>query len=280
MSGRLRAALFLFIATAHAENYTRPAFSPTLPLDQLRRTSLDPSQPEQIRLTHTTRGMRVTWITTAESGSPVAVRFGTDPTNMISKGADPDSRISSCACKACGGNYTSGRIYTSLLSPLNASTTYHYQISGQPHPASFTTVPGPELQPFSFGLTGDLGQTSNSNNTVSHLMDSAAGMILHAGDLSYADGFQPRWDSYGRMVERLSSSTPWMTVAGNHEVEDRHKNGCGGGTFAAYNDRCGQGCPLLLLMFAAVGTATRCRSVRATPLRFSSIPSRWPVRTS
>jgi len=44
-------------------------------------------------------------------------------------------------------------------------------------------------------------------------------MILHAGDLSYANCNQDLWDSYGIMIEPLSSKIPWMVGPGNHEIE-------------------------------------------------------------
>ena len=34
------------------------------------------------------------------------------------------------------------------------------------------------------------------------------------GDLSYADGFGPRWDSFGRLFERLGASTPMAYCPG------------------------------------------------------------------
>lgn len=107
---------------------------------------------------------------------------------------------------------------------------------------SFTTAPEANATSsgFSFGVIGDLGQTSDSNNTVHHLLGSGAGMVLHAGDLSYADCLQPRWDSYGRLVNPLSSTKPWMTVAGNHEEEVLSR--CGKSlntTFASYMARYG-----------------------------------------
>ena len=43
-------------------------------------------------------------------------------------------------------------------------------------------------------------------------------VVLVAGDLSYADGWGYRWDSYGRMMEALSAQFPVMTTGGNHEV--------------------------------------------------------------
>ena len=33
-----------------------------------------------------------------------------------------------------------------------------------------------------------------------------------------ADGFQPRWDSYGRLAETLTASVPVMHIDGNHEA--------------------------------------------------------------
>jgi acid phosphatase type 7 len=44
-------------------------------------------------------------------------------------------------------------------------------------------------------------------------------MILHVGDLSYADGNQKLWDTWGQKFEFLSSRIPWMVLLGNHESE-------------------------------------------------------------
>lgn len=44
-------------------------------------------------------------------------------------------------------------------------------------------------------------------------------MLLLPGDLSYADGKQPLWDTFGRFVEPLASQRPWMVTQGNHEIE-------------------------------------------------------------
>lgn len=60
-------------------------------------------------------------------------------------------------------------------------------------------------------------------------------MLLLPGDLSYADTIQNLWDSFGRLVDTLSSQRPWMVTQGNHEVEKVplvHKE-----PFTAYNAR-------------------------------------------
>ena len=42
------------------------------------------------------------------------------------------------------------------------------------------------------GLIGDLGQTDNSASTLDHVTASNPGSVINVGDLSYADGYQPR----------------------------------------------------------------------------------------
>jgi len=44
------------------------------------------------------------------------------------------------------------------------------------------------------------------------------------GDLSYADGFGPRWDSYARMGQSLWSSVATAHVGGNHEISNGGEN--------------------------------------------------------
>lgn len=53
----------------------------------------------------------------------------------------------------------------------------------------------------------DLGQTEFSENTVMHVLaDPKQQFTIIAGDLSYADGDQPRWDRWGNLFEPLIST--------------------------------------------------------------------------
>ena len=65
------------------------------------------------------------------------------------------------------------------------------------------------------GLIGDLGQTADSAETLDHLDAQDVVSVLDVGDLSYADSYQPRWDSYGRLLEYHTSRVPWMHIEGN-----------------------------------------------------------------
>lgn len=133
------------------------------------------------------------------------------------------------------GNYTSGRIHRVQVKGLLANSEYTYTSYGDPPNIvrSFKTLPASKptgskdaRYPFVVGVVGDLGQTEDSTETVRHLdADKDIQIILHAGDMSYADTNAVRWDSYGLKVEPLASRLQWMVCPGNHEIESDYYTG-------------------------------------------------------
>jgi hypothetical protein len=122
--------------------------------------------------------------------------------------------------------YKSGYIHHVLLTELEPLTLYYYQCGDfniQTHSKMlyFNTLPKTgDNKLLTFGVLGDIGQTIHSVFTINHLLqEQNMSMILHAGDLSYADCDQVLWDSYGDMIEPVASTTPWMVCPGNHEIE-------------------------------------------------------------
>ena len=122
--------------------------------------------------------------------------------------------------------YKSGYIHHVLITELEPSTQYYYKCGDFTLQSSsqilyFKTLPkAGDNKLTTFGILGDIGQTENSVSTVKHLINEPnVSMILHAGDLSYADCDQYLWDSYGEMIEPLASTIPWMVCPGNHEIE-------------------------------------------------------------
>jgi len=122
--------------------------------------------------------------------------------------------------------YKSGYIHHVLLTDLEPSTEYYYQCGDFINDMKstvlyFNTLPsvGSDKK-ITFAVLGDIGQTKHSISTINHIMsEKNISMILHAGDLSYADCNQPLWDSYGKMIEPLASRIPCMVCPGNHEIE-------------------------------------------------------------
>ncbi|KAL6603975.1 hypothetical protein ACP70R_044336 [Stipagrostis hirtigluma subsp. patula] len=124
--------------------------------------------------------------------------------------------------------YTSGYIHNCTLTNLEPGRKYYYTIGfgifQKRRTFNFTTPPkpGPDV-PFKFGIIGDLGQTFESNNTLSHYQANKGDAVLYLGDLSYADYYEPidqkRWDTWGRFIERSAAYQPWLWTVGNHEEE-------------------------------------------------------------
>ena len=124
------------------------------------------------------------------------------------------------------GPYTSDYIHHVTLNNLIPDTNYFYKIANSTKTYDFVLPPPTTINysdfPLKFALVGDLGQTNNSRLTVAHITENNPhefAAILHAGDMSYADAEQPRWDSYFEMIEAVAATTPWYVSAGNHEIE-------------------------------------------------------------
>jgi predicted phosphodiesterase len=119
------------------------------------------------------------------------------------------------------GKYTSKFITHILVDGLEYQTEYKYQIVGSDFVSYFTTGPDP-VDNFTqhIGVVGDIGQTSDSVQTIQGLgAHPGINLVLHAGDLSYADCDQNLWDTYGKLIEPVASRIPWAVGPGNHEIE-------------------------------------------------------------
>lgn len=162
--------------------------------------------------------MIVSWITTSFS-SASQVTYGTLSSSLSSVATGNYTSYTA-------GSYKSGAIHHVTITGLKPDTTYFYQcgdtsanqLSGI---LSFKTLPAVGSKAtFSLGIIGDLGNTVDSQTTVNHILSNGdINMVLHAGDLSYANCNQPLWDSYGVMVSTLASKVAWMAGPGNHEIE-------------------------------------------------------------
>lgn len=179
--------------------------------------------PQQVHITqgdHEGRGVIVSWITPDEEGSTSVLYWAAN--SQIKKTAGGS------VVRYKFHNYSSGYIHHCTINDLEYDTKYYYVVGSGSVTRQFWFVtpprPGPDV-PYTFGLIGDLGQTHDSNRTVTHYeLNPAKGQtILYVGDLSYADSYplhdNTRWDTWGRFVERNVAYQPWIWSAGNHEID-------------------------------------------------------------
>ncbi|KAL6138383.1 hypothetical protein ACLB2K_063666 [Fragaria x ananassa] len=168
------------------------------------------SDPQQVHISLAGKDhMRVSWVTD-NSHTKSIVEYGEQSGKYNGKATGEHTRYDYFS-------YSSGRIHHVTIGPLEPSTTYFYICGGSGPEFSFKTTP--QTLPIEFVVVGDLGQTDWTNSTLAHIKSIDYDVLLLPGDLSYANGHQPLWDSFGRIVEPLASRRPWMVTEGNHEVE-------------------------------------------------------------
>ena len=123
--------------------------------------------------------------------------------------------------KDAGDWYTSQYIHSVPLRDLRPGGLYLYRIPPMEDRefafrAPLAVGPGEKVR---LGLIADLGQTDDSVETMRRVQAKLGDLdqALFVGDLSYADGYGPRWDSFGRLAEPLFSRVVSSCVGGNHE---------------------------------------------------------------
>ncbi|BBN16973.1 acid phosphatase type 7 [Marchantia polymorpha subsp. ruderalis] len=200
--------------------YTRPYADLDMHLDEPILAPNPRGGPEQVFLTigdRTGTAITVSW----SSNKPMEtlVLYSKEPRkyDLLAKGDEPK--------RYTYMDYTSGLLHHVTLSNLEYNTKYYYKIGSSNEEfltfyGDFTTppAPGPDTA-IKFTVVGDLGQTYSSNTTLGHMMESEGQYLLNMGDFSYADDYQPRWDTWGRMMTPYSSKVPSVFTYGNHEIE-------------------------------------------------------------
>ncbi|KAJ4850525.1 putative purple acid phosphatase 20 [Turnera subulata] len=187
----------------------------------------DSTTPQQVHISMIGEDkMRISWITDSET--PAIVSYGT------ATGEYQYSSSNGTTSSYKYLTYHSGQIHDVVIGPLKSNTVYYYRC-GSSSTKEYNFKTPPANLPIKFAVVGDLGQTGWTVTTLDHISKSGYDVLILPGDLSYADLYQPLWDSYGRLVEPLASQRPWMVTQGNHEKEKiplLHAR-----SFTAYNAR-------------------------------------------
>ncbi|KAI4310543.1 hypothetical protein MLD38_035515 [Melastoma candidum] len=231
--GRTAAVPFLAVVLAGvafagvlvcAEGYERPGPRDSVFVRRLEET--DPAAPEQVHVSLVGPDkMRISWITAG--ATPTVVDYGTSPGSYQGSATGETSSYDYLL-------YHSGLIHDVVIGPLEPDTVYYYRC-GSFLDREFSLKTPPSSLPVKLAVVGDLGQTQWTTSTLQHIEKSGYDLLILPGDLSYADFYQPWWDSFGQLVEPLASQRPWMVTQGNHEIEKIpliHSS-----SFTAYNTR-------------------------------------------
>eukprot|EP01100_Stratorugosa_tubuloviscum_P008521 TRINITY_DN355_c0_g4_i2.p1 TRINITY_DN355_c0_g4~~TRINITY_DN355_c0_g4_i2.p1 ORF type:complete len:429 (-),score=175.61 TRINITY_DN355_c0_g4_i2:512-1747(-) len=188
------------------------------------------SIPTQIHLSWTgnPNEMAVFWLTQDFSCATECI-YGSSMNNL-------NNKVKGKVTSYTSGSYSSGLIHSVILQDLIPLTRYYYQCGDSSKNAwseinNFLAAPA-DQRPVTIGIVGDVGTTQHSNSTINGLIQNPSiNITLLVGDLSYADGNQPVWDTFAEMIEPHAKNVAWMFLVGNHENEF-HNN-----QFLAYKQR-------------------------------------------
>ncbi|KAK6147188.1 hypothetical protein DH2020_018100 [Rehmannia glutinosa] len=199
------------VAIVSAAEYRRPPPRNSLSRSLVKELDdVDSTSPQQVHISLSgENNMRISWITS--DPTPAVVYYGTSPgANTFSANGSTNQYKYLL--------YKSGEIHNAIIGPLNRNTVYYYRCGSTSSPElSFKTPPS--TFPIKFSVLGDPGQTEWTKTTLDHISKSDYDVLLLPGDLSYADFYQPLWDTFGQLVQPLASARPWMVTHGNHEIE-------------------------------------------------------------
>ncbi|KAL4448559.1 hypothetical protein ABPG75_005778 [Micractinium tetrahymenae] len=202
---------------------------------------LGPCTPHQlhISLTGNPSELRVSWKT--RSGScPSTVTLGPaeallqhppEPALLRSHHGSQHSYSSADMCAPPARHYGFGPtfLHTAVLTGLEPRQRYFYQVEGG-QPVEFTApVPAGPRHSFRFLVFGDMGESEHraakspgAGRTVEMLareQQDGAELVLHIGDISYANGDEEIWDTFMDSIEPIARHIPYMVGTGNHEYD-------------------------------------------------------------
>ena len=172
------------------------------------------SSPEQVHLSlaATDRSlMGVSWTTL--SGNDSVVEWGTEGHRLTESAQGMVLTYDKAGWV--------GQIHRATMTGLLPGTRYFYRVgsvsSGKwSQTFSFATLEAKPSRPLRLAVIADMAYDTNSDNTVKRLTELAesGGIdgVVHSGDISYADGFQPHFDNFMRKVEPIASRVPYMVA--------------------------------------------------------------------
>jgi predicted phosphohydrolase len=178
-----------------------------------------PYGPEQIHLALTgdLSEMAVSW-TTLNATAANTVQYGTSSSSL------------SQSVEGFTTTYEStgwlGVIHHAEMTNLLASTTYYYRVGSAKENVwsdiySFKTFSGKSDQTITYAVLGDMAYDENSDWTVANVQtlveQGKVDIVLHVGDISYADGYDSHFDDFLNKVQPIATRVPYMVSPGNHE---------------------------------------------------------------
>lgn len=152
----------------------------------------------------------------------VAWQCETDaPGSVVQYGQSPRLGRTAPATRA-SYKWETGSVYEAQLTGLRPDREFYYRVGspsgGWSEVHQSRTAPGAR-EDFTFTAFGDQGVSPAAKQNVEHIVAEKPAFHLVLGDLSYANGRQPVWDTWFSQNEPMTRIIPFMPAVGNHENE-------------------------------------------------------------
>jgi hypothetical protein len=171
--------------------------------------------PEQVHLSWLDGRIGVTWARPEADGDPAA--YDTIQWSVGNATLEQSANALTSVLLAPGTWIATGEI-----TPPAAAQTLRYRVGSDAKgwsPERNVSL-GARNGTWTFVAYGDHGSESEQSKALVPLVAAQRpNAVLHAGDLSYANGKPPLWDQWFRLIEPLASTTFYMAAPGNHEHE-------------------------------------------------------------
>mmetsp|Transcript_35139 Transcript_35139/g.91248 ORF Transcript_35139/g.91248 Transcript_35139/m.91248 type:complete len:550 (+) Transcript_35139:375-2024(+) len=191
-------------------------------------------KPRQVHLSLTgdDTEMTVMWLTDA-SGCPSAVDYwaASNGVRTVEGLTDSYEAADMCSSPARNENFDPPNIHIAVMTDLEPGRRYHYSIDDGSYENEFQAPPRHgSTQRFTFLAYGDMGEPYDEeaksplgevvmSRVEEDLRHNGGDMVLHVGDLSYAEGKSYVWDRFFDMIEPTAARLPYMIGVGNHEYD-------------------------------------------------------------
>jgi hypothetical protein len=173
--------------------------------------------PKQIHLTvqgNASTSATIAWVTRGKEDTEThTVKYGVSPGDYTEVATGNSHGIP---------NEPFGYIHEVELTGLEPNTAYYYICGDEAGRWSseytFTTAPD-GARDFTFVVVGDMGTTPAAMENLDQMSSENPAFVLHAGDLSYANGITVVWDIWFQQIAPLAANVLYMPSIGNHEDE-------------------------------------------------------------
>jgi hypothetical protein len=198
-------------------------------------------QPRGLMLSFTSDNVAsertVTWLTSGEAALGSRVQFGVVPSDkrkinlkhFLTREAEGSSELAPRGQFDEDTNSVTEiegdvevRVHRATMTGLDEGERIAYRVGGSDAWSDVRVFePAPRRgESFRFTHLGDHGTRAASRRNTAAVLARRPDFHVIAGDVSYANGWQPGWDRWANEIEPLTGSVPLVPSPGNHEAKD------------------------------------------------------------